>query len=110
LELAFEDVSPQIEIAAETEAARLGGMQGYEHVCRVSGKALGRPFGGVGQRGRSWGSPDWERIGLARTLTAWLGTDRAVSIVAVRPAGASGHGAERIDAHLFDGGDGGVRR
>ena len=53
-------------------------MEGYDQPCRVHGtvRAGGRELqlDALGQRGHSWGDPDWERIELARTVTAW--TDR----------------------------------
>ena len=47
-------------------------MEGYEQLCRVSGTAAGRPVNGLGQRGHSWGNPDWEQIALTRTVGAWF--------------------------------------
>ena len=55
----------------------------------------------LGQRGHSWGAPDWSKIALARTLTAWMDTETAVSVSAVRPASAKHHADEAVaaDAH-----------
>jgi hypothetical protein len=53
---------------------------------------------GLGQRGHSWGAPDWERIALARTVAAWLADDLSVSLTAIRPAGADHHEAELLAA------------
>jgi hypothetical protein len=57
---------------------------------------------GLGQRGHSWGSPDWSRISLARTIGAWMGEDLAVSLAAIRPAGAEHHEDERVAATILD--------
>jgi hypothetical protein len=59
----------------------------------------------LGQRGHIWGAPDWKRLGLARTLSAWLGADRAVMLAAARPARARGHGEEAVAGWLVDVGD-----
>ncbi|MEA2246995.1 MAG: hypothetical protein QOH46_1524, partial [Solirubrobacteraceae bacterium] len=57
---------------------------------------------GLGQRGHSWGSPDWSRISLARTVGAWMGEDLAVSLAAIRPAGAGHHEDELVAATILD--------
>jgi hypothetical protein len=59
----------------------------------------------LGQRGHIWGATDWKRIELARTLSAWLGADRAIMLAAARPARARGHGEEAIAGWLVDGGE-----
>jgi hypothetical protein len=82
-------------------------MQGYEQLCAVSGRVTvggqERRIDCLGQRGHSWGTPDWKRIELARSLSAWLGADRAVMLAAARPARAKGHGDEAVAAWLVDG-------
>jgi hypothetical protein len=86
--------------------ARAGGMTGYEQACTVTGRATvgGQRIAvdGLGQRGHSWGTPDWSRISLARTIGAWLGDDLAVSVAAIRPAGAEHHEEERVAATILD--------
>ena len=59
----------------------------------------------LGQRGHAWGTPDWGRIELARTLSAWMGADRAVTLTAVRPAKAKHHDAEAVGGFLIDRGE-----
>jgi hypothetical protein len=80
--------------------ARQGGMAGYEQLCRVRGVVrvggAERPVRCLGQRGHAWGVPDWDRMDAARTVTAWLGEDRAYALSAVRPAGAAGHEADAV--------------
>ena len=39
----------------------------------------------LGQRGHTWGEPDWERIESTRTLAAWLDDGSGVVLSAVRP-------------------------
>jgi hypothetical protein len=55
-------------------AAKAGGMTGFDQAVRVAGTATvgGRrvAIDGLGQRARSWGAPDWDRIALARTVGA----------------------------------------
>jgi hypothetical protein len=87
-------------------AAKAGGMAGFDQAVRVEGTAN---VGGariavdaLGQRGRSWGTPDWDRISLARTVGAWLEGDLAVALTAIRPAGASHHDDERVVATILD--------
>ena len=87
----------------------VGGMEGYEHLVRVRGTVR---VGGeelqvacLGQRGHSWGKPDWEHMSMARTVSAWLGDDLAVMLSAVRPAkGRSNeHDAEAVVAAVLEG-------
>jgi hypothetical protein len=81
-------------------------MQGFEQTVRVRGTATvgGRRVAvdALGQRGHSWGAPDWDRIALARTLGAWLGEDLSVSLTAIRPAGAKHHEDERLAATILE--------
>jgi hypothetical protein len=106
-DLRFEARSLPALLDPEGEVARLGGMQGYEQLCAVSGTVTvdghARRIDCLGQRGHSWGTPDWKRIELARTLSAWMGADRAVMLAAARPARAKGHGDEAVAAWLVDG-------
>ncbi len=98
-------VSAPAALDAEDEVARVGGMQGYEQLCRFTGSA--RVRGGVrridclGQRGHSWGEPDWDRLALTRTVGAWLGEDLGVSLAAVRPAKAKSHADEALAATVW---------
>jgi hypothetical protein len=108
-DLRFEARSLPALLDPEGEVARLGGMQGYEQLCAVSGSVTvdghARRIDCLGQRGHSWGTPDWKRIELARTLSAWLGADRAVMLAATRPARARGHGEEAVAGWLVDAGE-----
>jgi hypothetical protein len=108
-DLRMEAVSAPAVLTAGDPVALAGGMQGYEQLCSVTGTVrVGARSIGVrclGQRGHLWGTPDWSRIGLARTLSAWLGPDRAVTLTAVRPAKAKHHDDEAITGFLIDGGE-----
>jgi hypothetical protein len=90
----------------EHPAARTGGMTGFEQPVRVTGGATvgGERIAvdGRGQRGHSWGTPDWGRIALARTVGAWLDDDLTVSLTAIRPAGARHHEDEEVAATILD--------
>jgi hypothetical protein len=106
--LGFEARSAAAEMTPSGAAARAGGMQGYEQLCRVTGTVTvdgeERLIDCLGQRGHSWGAPDWERIELARTVSAWIDEDLAVSITAIRPAGEADHAAEALAAFLLQAG------
>jgi hypothetical protein len=108
-DLRFEAVSSPAALGAEEPVARAGGMEGYEQLCGVTGAVrVGERRVNVrclGQRGHLWGLPDWSRIELARTLSAWMGADRAVTLTAVRPAKAKHHDEEAVAGFLIDRGE-----
>ena len=115
LQYASDDASLDLDLRAlgaiavldpDGPVAKAGGMEGYEQLCRVTGSAT---VGGqriavdcLGQRGHSWGAPDWDKIALARTLGAWIDDDLAVSLTAIRPAGAAHHDQEKVAATILD--------
>jgi hypothetical protein len=103
--LDLEAVSAPAELGPDVPAAKLGGMEGYDQLVKVTGKVTvggrERAFTGRGQRGHSWGSPDWDKLGLARTLGVWLDGDAGVTLTAVRPAKAASHADEAIHAVLL---------
>jgi hypothetical protein len=109
-DLRFAAASPPIELGEEDPAARLGGMEGYEHLCLVEGTVSAdgesRPISCLGQRGHGWGAPDWSRLELARTVSAWWDEAHALTLSAVRPAGAHEHDQEALSAFLIDPGEG----
>jgi hypothetical protein len=114
LDLELEATGPVAELDASHPVARVGGMAGYEQPVRVRGGAVvgsnRLSVDGLGQRGHSWGAPDWDRIELARTVSAWLGDDLAVSLTAIRPAGKRDHAAEAVVAAILDRDEDGVSR
>jgi hypothetical protein len=103
LDLTFEAAGPPFVLDPATRAARLGGMEGYEQPCRVTGTlTLLAPaheertiaIDGVGQRGHQWGAPDWTTITLSRTVTGWFGDGLAFNVSALRPTKARTHADE----------------
>jgi hypothetical protein len=107
-DLRFEACSSPAQLASDTAVARAGGMEGYDQLCRVSGTVT---HGGrthqvrcLGQRGQLWGNPDWGRIELARTVSAWLGEDRALTLTAVRPSKSKSHFDEALSGFVFEDG------
>jgi hypothetical protein len=113
-DLDLEATGPLAELSAEHPVARAGGMAGYEQPVRVRGSAAvggtRLAVDGLGQRGHSWGAPDWERIELTRAVSAWMGDDLAVSLTAVRPAGKRDHAAEAVVASILDRDEEGVAK
>ena len=98
-------LSDPAEMDAKGDAAKLGGMAGYEQLVRVTGDATvsgkKRKIAAQGQRGHSWGAPDWEKLSVAKTVSAWLSDDTGVTVTSVRPAGEEGHGNEAASAFLM---------
>jgi hypothetical protein len=88
-------------------ATQGGGLDGYEQPCRVRGGArVGDREIAVdclGQRGHAWGVPDWERLAMTRTLSAWIDDRLTVLISALRPAKAKGHDRDEISAFVLEG-------
>jgi hypothetical protein len=95
--LEFTAVAPAVEL-------RAGGAESHEQLCRVRGEAAGRRVDGLGQRGAAVAHPDWGRTAVARTVTAWLGEDRALALAAVRGRRARDHGGEAVAAGYVLGG------
>ena len=111
LSFASDAVTFDLQVEAQSAAGEMadGGMEGYEQLCRFTGDAT---VGGrratidcLGQRGHSWGAPDWDAMALARTLGVWMGEDLGVSLLAIRPAGSDRHDQETIAAYLYEGGE-----
>jgi len=100
-ELSFEALGAPAELDADEPAARAGGMAGYEQLCRVTGTAEGRAVRCLGQRGHTWGEPDWERMEAARSVAAWLEDGTGVALSAVRPGGAGDHARDAVWAALL---------
>jgi len=108
--LEFSAASEPLELGPDSAAASASGLQGYEQICRVEGEVhlngIRRPLRCLGQRGHGWGPAPWGRIELARTVSAWLEGPRGVALSAVRPTGATAHGAEAVTAFMVEPADG----
>jgi hypothetical protein len=103
-ELDVEALGPPAALDPGHPVARAGGMQGYEQLCRFRGDVRGTRVDCLGQRGHSWGAPDWSKLALTRSISAWLDTETAVSVSAVRPASAKHHADEAVAATLVQAG------
>jgi hypothetical protein len=103
--LDFAALGAPAALGDDAPAARLGGMAGYDQPCRVSGTVRAgdreHAIDALGQRGHAWGDPDWERIELARTVTAWTESASA-ALTAIRPTGAANHAEEATWAALWE--------
>lgn len=106
LDLELESSGAIAELPEDAKVAKLGGMAGFEQPVNARGTVTvagaERRIDGRGQRGRSWGAPDWDRIALARTVSAWFDGERSVSLTAIRPARKGDHEAEAVAATLLD--------
>ena len=96
--LTFDAAGPPAELEPGEPAARAGGLMTYEQICHVHGAAhIGtrtHELRCLGQRGHSWGVPDWEHMDAIRVLAAWIDDGTGVVLRAVRPAGMAAHGDE----------------
>jgi hypothetical protein len=105
-DLRFEAIGPPAALDADAAAARAARLDGYEQLCRVTGTVrCGEQRTRVdclGQRGHQWGAPDWERIALARTVSAWFDNGSGVALAAVRPHDAAAHAEEAVSAFVLD--------
>jgi len=104
-ELRFEAISAPAELGADAVAGRAASLDGYEQLCRVTGTVRCAEqrvrVECLGQRGHQWGAPDWERIALARTVSAWFADGPGVALASVRPHDAVAHADEAVSAFLL---------
>jgi hypothetical protein len=105
-DLRFEALSAPAELGTGAVAASAAGLHGYEQLCRVAGTVRcgeqRTQIDCLGQRGHQWGAPDWERIALARTVSAWFDDGSGVTLASVRPDDATAHAHEAVSAWLLD--------
>jgi hypothetical protein len=105
-ELTFEALTPPAEYGGRQAVVKAGGMEGYEQLCRVRGtmQAGGRERAvrGLGQRGHSWGNPDWDKIALTRALGAWFEDGTGSVLSTVRSSKAEHHADEAMWAAVLD--------
>jgi hypothetical protein len=93
-ELTFEALTPPASYGGRQTLVKVGGMEGYEQLCRVRGRIGDRPIRGFGQRGHSWGNPDWDKIALTRAVGGWFDDGSGVTLATVRPVKAQHHADE----------------
>ncbi|HKG38532.1 MAG TPA: hypothetical protein VKB25_06045 [Conexibacter sp.] len=105
-ELHFEALGDPAEIGSGAVAASAAGLHGYEQVCHVSGSVRcgdeRTRIDCLGQRGHQWGAPDWERITLARTVSAWFDDGSGIALASIRPHDAVAHADEAVSAFLIE--------
>jgi hypothetical protein len=101
-ELVFEALTPPAEYGGRQAVSKAGGMEGYEQLCRVRGTMGDRPVDGLGQRGHSWGNPDWDKIALTRSVSAWFEDGTGSVLAAVRSTKAASHAEEGLWAAVLD--------
>src|SRR3954447_23446209 len=101
-ELTFEALTPPAEYGGRQAVVKAGGMEGYEQLCRVRGTMGDRPIDGLGQRGHSWGNPDWDKIVLTRAVSAWFEDGTGAVLAAARSTKASSHADEGLWAALLE--------
>lgn len=108
--LSLEARSEPAALDRGDDAAKLGGMEGYEQLVSVSGAATVRgtavPVSCLGQRGHSWGAPDWDKLSLARTVGVWLDGGVGLTLTALRPSKTRDHEREVLAGYLFASADG----
>lgn len=110
-ELTFTALSPPLEFGPESEVARHGGMESYEYLCQVEGQVT---VGGratqlrcLGQRGHAWGTPGWDGLKRATSLSGWMREDLAFVLQGVMPDRAKGHEAEAVSLVSLEAGEDG---
>lgn len=104
-DLELEARSAPAPLEPKSPAGKLGGMQGYDQLATVTGSVTidgqDRAFTGRGQRGHSWGAPDWDKLQSSRAISVWLDDGGGGAITTVRPLNAKAHSDEAIHAALI---------
>jgi len=104
-DLELEARSTPAALEPKSPTGKLGGMQGYDQLVAVSGSVTingqDRAFSGRGQRGHSWGTPDWDKLRSSRAISVWLEGGGGAAVTTVRPLNAKAHSDEAIHAALI---------
>jgi hypothetical protein len=108
-ELTFEALTQPASYGGRERIVKAGGMEGYEQHCRVRGSVAGRRVNGLGQRSRSWGNPDWDKIVLTRSVGAWFDDGSGYTLAAVRTVKHATHADEAMWSIAFPPGEQPVR-
>jgi hypothetical protein len=108
-ELEARAVSTPLDLnEADAAVADVAGVDRYEQICTIDGKARvnrrSLAIQCLGRRQHAWGAHDWERMERWRSIYA-ASEARGVSVVSARPAGSAGHGDELRSAQLVAGGE-----
>lgn len=103
--LRFTAVGEPALVEDGSALARTGGMAGYDQLCRVTGRVKvpggERTVDCLGQRSRSWGTPDWDKLALTRTIGVWVDEAHGMTLSSVRSVKAKGHGDEAVAAAVW---------
>lgn len=106
LDLELTAVTAPAALDASAAAAKAGGMQGYEQLCRVRGTVwvdgAAVAVDALGQRGHWWGAPDWRKLAMTRSVSVWAGESDAVLLASVVPEKRRGHDEESRWGVLVD--------
>ena len=102
-DLVFEATTGPVSYGGRAAIVKAGGMEGYEQLCRVTGTVAGHEVSGVGQRGHSWGNPDWDKIALTRSLGAWFEDGSGICLSTVRGVKSVNHADEAAWGAAFVG-------
>jgi len=102
-DLVFEATTGPVSYGGRAAIVKAGGMEGYEQLCRVTGTVAGHEVSGVGQRGHSWGNPDWDKIALTRSLGAWFDDGSGICLSTVRGVKSVNHADEAAWGAAFVG-------
>ena len=105
LDLEIEALAEPFALEPGEPVAKLGGMSGFEQPLRVRGSGAARrpprEIDGLGQRGRSWGEPDWDAIGAHAHCRRLVPDDGALG-GGDRAAGGGGHDRDALSAVVFE--------
>jgi hypothetical protein len=98
----------ELSVSGEGDAAPASPGAGFDQLCSVHGglalHGAEHDLDCAGLRG-SRDEPQLGQAGSLREVSAWFERDEGVSLLAVRPRKAPGHGGDTITAAVFDGTD-----
>lgn len=90
----------EVDLEPVFEGVELSGA--LTRLCRVSGRAAGRPVEGLGTVTETHRPPPWDGLDALRGVSAIFDSGHALLAVAQRPRGARQHGEEQIEAVLIE--------
>jgi hypothetical protein len=92
-----------VKLTPVSDAADLGGVT--VAVCAVEGQVGGKKVSGLGTAAETTRAPEWDELDLLRAISAVFEPGLAAFAIARRPRAAEGHGSERVNAVLLEGGE-----